>query len=151
MNIHFLCPSCERPGSADAGQAWRCPGCDHVLTPATPATTATAEGVTVHSCAVCGNHELFKMKGFPHWLGLTILTTACLAFLALQALRHQWWAWSVLLASALLDGGLYLLVKDVVVCYRCGAHHRGIGKAGNAPFELTIHERYRQEQIRSGG
>jgi hypothetical protein len=106
--------------------------------------------LTVHNCAVCGNHELYKMKGFPHWLGLTILTGACVAFLVLMALRSQWWAWGVLLASAALDGGLYLLVKDVVVCYRCGAQHRGFGKSSNPPHELTVSERYRQERIRTG-
>jgi len=104
--------------------------------------------VTLHACAVCGNAELYKRKGFPHWLGLTILTTACVAFLVLNAYRLQWWAWAVLLASAVVDGVLYLAVRDVILCYRCGAQHRSLGASGNRPFELTIHERYRQERIR---
>jgi len=79
-----------------------------------------------------------------------LLLALFVLFIVLNALRLQWWAWGVLLASAAIDGGLYLLVKDVVVCYRCGAHHRGVGRSGNAPFELTIHERYRQERIRMG-
>ena len=98
--------------------------------------------------AVCGNAELYKMKGFPHWLGLTILTAACVSFLVLNAYRLQWWAWAVLLASAAVDGLLYLAVRDVVVCYRCGARHGGLGYSGNKPFELTVHERYRQERLR---
>jgi hypothetical protein len=114
-----------------------------------PSVTPSPEGLTVHNCAVCGNHELFKMKGFPHWLGLSILTLACVSFMVLNAMRLQWWAWGVLLASAVIDGGLYLLVKDVVVCYRCGAHHRGVGRSGNDPFELSIGERYRQERLHS--
>ena len=113
-----------------------------------PPRTASAEGVALHACAACGNPELYKMKGFPHWLGLTILTLACVAFLVLNAYRLQWWAWAVLLASALVDGVLYLAVRDVVVCYRCGAQHRGLGHSGNRPFELTTHERYRQEKIK---
>lgn len=148
MILRFFCPSCECPGVATPGQQWRCPSCDHVVAVQEPSSTTSAEGLTLHSCAVCGNHELYKMKGFPHWLGLTVLTVACLAFLVLNFYRHQWWAWAVLLGSAAIDGLLYLVVPDVVVCYRCGAHHRGIGRAGNAPSELTIHERYRQERIR---
>ena len=149
MNVRFLCPVCEMPGSAQTPTvAWRCSGCDNVVTIAAPPRSTTAEGVTLHACAVCGNVELYKMKGFPHWLGLTLLTGACVAFLVLNAYRLQWWAWAVLLASAVIDGLLYLAVRDVVVCYGCGAQHRGLGYSGNRPFELTIHERYRQERIR---
>ena len=51
--------------------------------------------------------------------------------------------------SAAFDGLLYLWVKDVIVCYRCGAEHRGSeAKPAHAPFELTTHERYRQERLR---
>jgi hypothetical protein len=91
------------------------------------------------------------MKGFPHWLGMSILAGACIAFLVLNAYRMQWWAWLVLLLSAAVDGLLYLAVRDVVVCYRCGARHAGLGYSGNRPFELVIHERYRQQQLRLKG
>jgi hypothetical protein len=113
-----------------------------------PPRAASPEGVRLRGCAACGNAELYKMKGFPHWLGLTVLTAACVTFLVLNAYRLQWWAWAVLLASAALDGLLYLAVRDVVVCYRCGARHAGLGYSGNKPFELTVHERYRQERMR---
>jgi hypothetical protein len=134
--------------SVPAGQPWRCPSCGHQVPVQEPAATTSPDGLTLSACGVCGNHELYKMKGFPHWLGLTVLTAACLAFLVLMYYRQQWWAWAVLLGSAAADGLLYLAVRDVVVCYRCGARHAGIGRAGNAPFELTVHERYRQERIR---
>jgi hypothetical protein len=40
-------------------------------------------------------------------------------------------------------------VGDVVVCYRCDAHHRGFAPNPNQhPFELRIGERYRQERLR---
>jgi hypothetical protein len=117
----------------------------HPLT--APTTTTAGEEVTLHACGVCGNHELYKKKGFPHWLGLSVLTVACVGFLVLNYYRLQWWAWGVLIGSAVLDGLLYLAVRDVVVCYRCGAQHSGIGRSGNSPFELTIHERYRQERL----
>jgi hypothetical protein len=127
---------------------WQCPGCDHLVRVSDPPRTATPQGETLHACAVCGNAELYKKKGFPHWLGLMILALAALGFLAFHYYRLQWWAWGVLIGSALIDGILYLAVKDVVVCYRCGAEHRGVGRSGNQPFELTIHERYRQQRLR---
>jgi hypothetical protein len=101
------------------------------------------------TCAVCGNHELYKKKDFPHGLGMAILVGAC-ALATITYARHEWWAtWGILIGSALFDGLLYLWVKDVVVCYRCNAHHRGITPGPeHAPFELTIGERYRQERLR---
>jgi hypothetical protein len=105
------------------------------------------ESLTV--CAICGNAELYKKKGFPHWLGMTILAGACLTFLILNLVYQQWWGLLVLLGSAVIDGLLYLWVPDVVVCYRCGAHHSGLPSTQTfKPFELVIGERYRQERIR---
>lgn len=101
------------------------------------------------TCAICGNAELYKKKNFPHWLGLTILTVACAAFLLLMGRHEPYWAWAVLLGSAAFDGLLYLAVGDVIVCYRCAAHHGGIPPGReHRPFELATHERYRQEKIR---
>lgn len=98
---------------------------------------------------MCGNRELYKKKNFPHWLGLTILTVACVGFLVGHKLYHPYLAWSVLIGSAVFDGLLYLWVGDAVVCYRCGAHHAGFpAVASHKPFELGVAERYRQERLR---
>ena len=51
--------------------------------------------------------------------------------------------------TAVFDGLLYLLVGDVTVCYRCGAHYRGFPPhPAHQPFDLGVGERYRQERIR---
>jgi hypothetical protein len=100
-------------------------------------------------CVICGNSERYKKKGFPHWLGLSSLAGAFAAFMVLNLLYHQWWAWAILIGTAVFDGLLYLWVPDVVVCYRCNAHHSGLGSTADyPPFELVIAERYRQERIR---
>jgi hypothetical protein len=151
VKVTFPCSSCDVPVSitlASAPAVATCPACGQTVTVPTPATVETPDGIVVETCAVCGGHELYKKKAFPHWLGMTILTGACLGFVVLNAYRYQWWAWVVLLVSAAVDGLLYLLVKDVVVCYHCYAHHRGLGRSGNKPFELIVHERYRQERLR---
>jgi hypothetical protein len=101
------------------------------------------------ACRLCGNTELYRKKDFPHWLGLTILTAACLIFFVAQGCYWPVVGWTVLLGSALFDGLLYLWVKDVVVCYRCGAHYRNLPSGlTHDPFDLGIAERYRQEQLR---
>jgi hypothetical protein len=108
-----------------------------------------AEASVLDRCALCGNLELYKKKDFPHWLGLALLAVACLAFVVLNALYQQWWAWGVLIGSALIDGILYLRVGDALVCYRCGAHYRGLAATtAYKPFELVVGERYRQERLR---
>jgi hypothetical protein len=101
------------------------------------------------ACVVCGCHEFYKRKDFPQWLGMSILVSACVLSVITYAVYEKWWTWSLLIGSALLDGGLYLMVGDVLVCYRCQAHYRGFTTGdGHQPFEITIGERYRQEKIR---
>jgi hypothetical protein len=103
----------------------------------------------LNACALCGEAELYRKKDFPHWLGMLLLVIACLAFLVTNYLYQQWLAWAILLASAVVDGLLYLAVRDVVVCYRCGTQHRGFApNPAHGSFELSIGERYRQEQLR---
>jgi hypothetical protein len=123
---------------------WQCSKCDHTL-----ALDLRSLDGRVEACAVCGTAELYKKKDFPHWLGMLILAAASLGFVALHALYLPWLAWAVLLGSAAIDGILYLTVGDAIVCYRCGAHYRGLSPgSSHPPFELIIAERYRQERIR---
>lgn len=146
MNIRFICLECEYPGRLvlPASRNWRCPSCDYLLT-----FKQADAGESLSSCLLCGNQELYKKKNFPHWLGMSILVVACLAFLMLNAVFSKWWAWTILLGSAIFDGLLYVWVPDVIVCYRCGAHYRGFPpNPEHKPFELGVGERYRQEKIR---
>src|SRR5437867_2252815 len=108
----FDCPGCGSPSRIEARTTdWQCPLCNHGL----------RFREIGEECIVCGNHELYKKKDFPHWLGLTILTVACVGSIIPYWLYHQWLTWTILIGSALFDGLLYLWVGDVVVCYRCGA------------------------------
>ena len=43
--------------------------------------------------------------------------------------------WVILLGSAAFDCLLYLWVKDVIVCYRCHAHHRRV--AAGVPAQVA--------------
>jgi hypothetical protein len=144
MNVSFSCPVCERSAHAELGGStlWQCLSCDHFL-------TLSADGDSLPACAVCGNLELYKKKDFPHWLGLLILTAACLISVIPYWLYHQWLTWAILIGSAIFDGLLYLWVGDVIVCYQCQAHYRHVAPTPERPpFDLGIGERYRQERIR---
>lgn len=144
MNVTFACPSCEQPARAEAGPAadWQCHACDHRL-------QLNATEATLPACVACGNHELYKKKDFPHWLGMTILIVALLLSTVTYYSYQKWWSWSFLIGSAIIDGVMYLMVGDVIVCYRCEAHHRGFTTTpAHQPFEIAIGERYRQERIR---
>jgi hypothetical protein len=132
------------PVTGEAGPfRWRCSHCEQGIEVAGPIDPS------LPCCAVCGSHELYKKKDFPHALGMTILVGACLASTISYWLYNKVLTWGILLGSAAFDGLLYLWVPDVVVCYRCHAHYRGtVPTPEHRPFELTIHERYRQERLR---
>ena len=146
MNIRLFCPECEAAGrlTVPGPGEWQCPRCDHLV--------RLPQGKTdphLSACLACGNHELYRKKDFPHALGMGILVAACLASTITYGLYDKWLTWAILLGSAAFDGLLYLYVKDVIVCYRCNAEYRGVAAAEtHAPFELTVHERYRQERAR---
>jgi hypothetical protein len=147
VNIRLACPECDCPGRVEVpGTAsWRCPQCSYLL----PLDGAATEDAVLPRCLVCGCADLYRKKDFPHSLGMAILLLACLASTITYWLYDKWLTWAILLGSAAFDGLLYLYVKDVVVCYRCQAHCRGLPATTQpAPFELTIHERYRQERLR---
>lgn len=141
MKLTMACPEChaaiERvvPGDSD----WTCLACG--------ATGVLADGYA-KGCAACGNAQMYRKKDFPQWLGMGLLGGACLLFFVFAILYRYTIAWTVLLGSAAVDAIIYLIVGDVVVCYRCGAEHRGLPSRDYNPHELTIAERYRQEELR---
>jgi hypothetical protein len=144
VNIRFPCPECDYPGRLEVPGEWQCPRCDHAVQ-----VPASAVDPALPCCLICANPELYKKKDFPHTLGMTILALAFLASTVTHFLYARWWTWTFLLGSAAFDGLLYLWVKDVIVCYRCNAHYRQVApNPDHKPFELTVQERYRQEQIR---
>jgi hypothetical protein len=148
VNVRFTCPTCERPGRLDlpGPTTWQCPDCGAAVDLHLDALAADG---SLTRCACCGNGQLYRMKDFPQWLGMAILTLACGSFFVLAVVFYQYnLAWAILVGSAAIDGLIYLIVGDVVVCYRCGARHRGVPSRAFDPHELTIAEKYRQERIR---
>jgi len=144
VKVTLACPSCDQPAVTPIDHAcdWQCSACDHRL-------HMNAAERALPNCLVCGNHELYKQKDFPQWLGMTILLVAVVLSTITYYSYEKWWSWSFLIGSAIIDGAMYLMVGDVIVCYRCQAHYRGFTATdAHQPFEIAIGERYRQEKIR---
>ncbi len=146
-NLTASCPYCEHTFRAEleVGATLACPECRKVLQPACP--TCEPHGPT--SCLVCPSQELFVRKDFPQRLGVGIVVTGFAA---------SSWAWyqhqivltfAILFATALVDVILYLVMGNVLECYRCHAQYRGLTSLeGHEGFNLEVHERYRQQAAR---
>ena len=97
--------------------------------------SVTPDGGLV-ACVACGHPELYTQKDFPRLLGFAIVVVA-----AVLAPRTRYLS---LVIAAALDFALYRLAPDVVVCYVCGARHRGFRKPPKHPhFDREIEERLR--------
>lgn len=108
-----------------------------------------AAGRRLEHCAVCGNADLWRQKDFPQSLGLALVAAG--AILSSIAWYFHWpqTALGLLMAFALADMLVYILMPDVLVCYRCRARHRDLPSSGDHPaFSHETAERYRQEQLR---
>lgn len=146
MKLRLFCPVCETAGnvSLPGPATWECPSCRHVVALHDPAGDPL-----LPACACCGNQELYKKKDFPHTLGMLILVGAFIGSTYTYAYYDKVWTWVLLLGSFAFDAVLYLIVADVVSCYRCNAEHRGVVSAPHhLPHEQTTQEKYRQERIR---
>jgi hypothetical protein len=130
-SVHFLCPKCEHRVAREAGEAARV--CEHCST----ATYVTAPPVTepVERCAACGHEELYFQKDFNRTTGIALVVVGAI-FVP--------WTWGLsLLGVTILDYIVWRVVKDVIVCYRCQAVHRGYPVPPSVkPFDLVTHDRH---------
>lgn len=148
MQLSFICPRCGNPARAalvpDA-HAVACRNCDW----SRPVGTDCVVDGTPRRCLVCGCEDLWRQKDFPQRLGLAIVGLGIL----LSTVAYAYWrpvlALGILMLFALADLLLYTFMKDVLVCYRCGARHHSANLDREHPqFNLETAERYRQEAKR---
>jgi hypothetical protein len=111
----------------------RCDACGKG-TPLRKERLSSAGGL--QGCVACGHSELYTRKSFPKSVGIAIVAVA--------AALAPWTHYLSLVAAAILDFALYRLTADVVVCYVCGAEHRGFSPTPRHPrFDREIAERLR--------
>lgn len=99
-------------------------------------------------CLVCSCQDLWRQKDFPQRLGLFFVGAGIVLSTAAYALWQPTLSLGILMGFALVDFVLFLCMRDVLVCYRCGARHGGFEPESQAAFNLEVGERYRQERLR---
>ncbi len=148
MNVLFSCPRCHGHVNRDFDENTASLTCSQCQT-AVQVSAGALHGSHLKKCLVCPSKDLFVRKNFPQRVGVTIVIIG-FALSCLTWFYHMVIAtFVVLFATALLDVVLYVLVGDVVECYRCHARYQGVADpVGHGGFDLEVHERHRQQQAR---
>jgi hypothetical protein len=124
---------CSASSAAEFPERLRCAVCGAERS--LERTRLSSEG-GLNGCLVCAHPELYTRKDFPRAVGLAIVVVA--------AVLAPWTHYASLVAAAVLDFALYRLTKSVMVCYVCGAEHRGFAPMPRHPrFDREIAERLR--------
>jgi hypothetical protein len=132
--IAFHCPSCGSEASAGLDGLGRCSGCGRETTLAVSASLSGER--VVDRCAACDGAQLYVQRDFNQKAGLAIVVVG-----ALLAPFTPYYA--SLFAAALIDAGLYALLPEITICYRCHAHYRGFARnPRHAAFDLHLAEQY---------
>lgn len=147
MNVTYSCPQCESTACREvkANAALECPHCGHVVQISGDAML----GDQLQRCLVCPSKDLFVRKNFPQRLGVMIVVLGFAISCVTWYYRMVYATFGVLFATAAIDVVLYLLVGNVLECYRCQAQYRDVDGLDNyESFDLETHERHRQQKIR---
>jgi hypothetical protein len=130
----FACEACNRAIRVPIDRPRRsvtCEGCgrEHPI----QIDEAVLASEDLARCLVCGLDRLYVQKDFNKWLGVAIFAVAAL-------LSVPTWGLS-LVAATVLDLGLYHLLGDVTLCYRCAVQYRGFRRnPEHQPFDLHVAE-----------
>lgn len=150
-HIVFQCPSCQTrrlTAPQPESGAVSCDGCGW----SRDAGAEDFQGGKLRRCRICGCDDLWRQKDFPPALGLAIVAIAAISSSIAWGYYQPVLALSFLFAAALLDMVLFLVMGDMLVCYRCGARHRRTAMDQEHPkFDLETAERYRQQERRRAG
>jgi len=128
-SVHFLCLKCDARLAREAGEAARaCERCG-------AENGVVAPTGLIERCAACGHGELYFQKDFNRTTGV--------ALVVLGSIFVPWTYGLSLLGVTILDYIVWRLVKNVIVCYRCQAVHRGYPpNPALKPFDLVTHDRH---------
>jgi hypothetical protein len=134
--IAFRCPACEGEASAGLDGRGHCPACG--ASPGLEVPEAVRASRTLSGCLACGGRELYVQRDFNQRAGLAIVVVG-----AVLAPFTPYY--SSLLVAALIDAGLYAMLPEIAICYRCKAHYRRFRRnPEHQPFDLHVEEKYHQ-------
>ena len=139
MTVQFLCPGCEKPivRSLPLEQgSWRCEHCSQEF-PAFPQGESW-KGTPISRCPICSGERFYLQRDFNQRIGCVVA--------GIGAVLSPFTYGLSLVVCLALDLGLYFLLKQVTVCYRCGAIYRGVPvNAAHRQFDLHLAEVEMQE------
>jgi hypothetical protein len=116
---------------------WKCPACGGEIP--TYAPGRIAEGEPLSRCAVCGGERFFVQRDFNQRIG-------CLVVVVGAALSPFTYGISLLVCLA-IDLIIYLMVREVTLCYRCSAIYRGVARdPRHGAFDLHVADLDREER-----
>lgn len=132
--IAFHCPDCGREAVCGLDGMGRCRACD--AEPALTIGVSLREQRIVDRCAACDGAQLYVQRDFNQKAGLAIVVVG-----AVLAPFTPYY--SSLVVAALIDAGLYALLPEITICYRCQAHYRGFERnPEHQAFDLHVAEQY---------
>ena len=112
--IAFACPSCGAEALAGLDGRGHCPKCG--ATPALDVPASVRASRVLERCLACASTLLYVQRDFNQKAGLAVVVVG--------AVLAPFTYYTSLVAAALIDAGLYLLLPEITVCYRCQAHYR---------------------------
>jgi hypothetical protein len=128
-SVHFLCLKCDARLSRDEGGPAR--GCERCGAP----SDVVAPAGIIERCAACGHDQLYFQKDFNRRTGIALVVVG--------SIFVPWTYGLSLLGVTILDYIVWRMVKNVIVCYRCQAVHRGYPpNPALKPFDLVTHDRH---------
>ena len=134
IEIAFACTDCGRESVAGADGLARCRSCGSGRQIEVPPLAEA--GGPVEACPVCGNGLLYVQRDFNQKVGLAVVIVG-------GALAPFTPFYASLFVAAAVDAGLYALLPDVTVCYKCHAHLRGFARnPRHQAFDLHLAEQY---------
>jgi hypothetical protein len=148
MNVTFRCPQCDRSVRCRFDQetsALICPVCGWTR----PLTHQAVVDGRVIQCLVCSCKELFVRKDFNQRLGIAIIVSGFIASSVAWFYVRPLITYAILFATALVDVLLYVIMGNLLQCYRCHSEYREVaGLEEHGMFRLETHERFRQQAAR---
>ncbi|MCA9178448.1 MAG: hypothetical protein KDB14_28505 [Planctomycetales bacterium] len=157
ITLTYLCPHCDQatrieivpPARAtDSRGATTSVKCTHCNTEQTLKADVW-DGEHLTECLLCPSTELYVRKDFSQRVGVTIIVVGFVLSSIAQFMHQGVWAIGILLGTAAFDAMLYYVTGNALHCYRCHCELRGLqGLDEHDPFNLEVHERHRQQEIR---
>jgi hypothetical protein len=130
--IAFRCPACGGEAECGLDGKGRC-ACG--ATPSLVLTPSLREANVVDRCPACDSGQLYVQRDFNQKAGLAVVIVG--------GILAPFTFYLSLVAAAIIDAGLYLMLDEITICYRCEAHFRSFRRnPGHEPFDLHIAEQY---------